>query len=263
MSLKRVEKRRIFLGHNEEYFKLFTFSQKDDKDGSIYCHWPDFIDTKWIEVESNPNELKVSTIDTPSNSKKLSLHGSGLVKFTQDKIGSGPLQIQGSQLLDSKKNEISPRHLFTCILKTPTDKSQYSPYGNRESDYVINASEFVPFVILFFAIPMQKVPITTHFQINFNTQFFDSDIGKNFGYDSFPLKQHDIIWIIYRPKKLKSWPKHNYMMYTDGFLVPAFFINDEKQESKELDALIVIQEPTYKLEENNLFIYLPFSYGNL
>lgn len=258
MNLARSEKRRIFLGHKSDSYKLFTFSQKDDSDGSIYCHWPDFVNTRWIGVENRENEIKLKTIDTPSNSLKLSLHGTGLVKFTQDKIGSGPLQIQGSSLLNLEKNEISPRHLFTCLIKEPTDKSISSPYGNRQSDYVINAAEFVPFVMLFFAIPMQKEPITTHFQVTFNIEMFDSDIGKNFGYGSFPLKHHDIAWMIYRPKNLNRWPINTHILYTDGIWVPAFFTKSENLESKQSETTVILQEPIYRLEGNNFYITLPF-----
>lgn len=46
MVFNKPNKRRIFLSSNrKDFFKIFSFIQEED--GDIYCHWPNFSETRF------------------------------------------------------------------------------------------------------------------------------------------------------------------------------------------------------------------------
>ena len=105
MAFNKPSDRRIFLtANNIDYFKIFSFSQR--KDGDIYCHWPNFSETKWVALINHNEELSVNFFNTPSNAQKLSIHRSGVAKHRQNDPDFDPTRIFGSHLLNVEKNEL-------------------------------------------------------------------------------------------------------------------------------------------------------------
>lgn len=251
-------RRRLFYSFNKrDFFQIFTFAQ--EKDGSIYCQWPSFRDTKWVGFDTIDNLPNIKITDTPMTSEKLSLHGSGVVKFKQNDGRVDPERIKGQFLLKNEKDQIAPRHLFTSFMCEP----KYLPlsgYSNRKSDTEILANEHQPFVIAFFAIPQQKTPLQISFNPIFNIDLFGEDFAKNIGFGNFSLASHDIIWFAYKTMNITNWPKYNHIFYYDGYFVPLFIgQNSENSPGPKYHALIaVLQEPCYEFFDGNLRITLPF-----
>jgi hypothetical protein len=183
ITFNKPNARRIFITQNKtDYFKIFSFVQEED--GSIYCHWPNFSTTKWISVTNHSNELKLSISDTPINSPKLSLHGSGVVKFKQNDFSTDENRIKGSHLINFEHSQIGARHLFTSLICEPKDLSPNSPFGKRPSDSPIYTHALKPFVLACFAIPQQTIPLKLHFQPSFNIDLFE-DFSKDIGFGNF------------------------------------------------------------------------------
>lgn len=219
ITFNKPNKTRIFITQNkEDYFKIFSFEQK--KDGSIYCGWPSFSDTKWISVTENSNELKLRISETPSNSSKLSLHGSGVVKFKQNDFATDENRIKGSHLINFERSQIGARHLFTSFICEPTDLSPDSPFGKKSGDSPIYTHALKPFVLACFAIPQQATPLKIHFQPSFSIDLFEQDFSKDIGFGNFSLAYHDIFWFAYRTKNMDRWPKSTHIFYHDGFFCP-------------------------------------------
>ena len=253
----KPNKRRLFYSCNQkDYFQIFSFTQ--EKDGSIYCRWPDFSESKWMRFVNTERGIIVENIDTPSNSEKLSLHGSGVTKFRKSGVLIDPERIEGLHLLNAKENIIGPRHLFTALTSEPKHLP-VSKFMNRPSDSMICAHEHKPFVIMFFAIPQRPIPLQIQFMPNFNIEFFGDDFLKNIGFGSFSLWHHDVLWFTYKTKDLTRWPKNSQIFYHDGFMVPIFIARktDATSSVKEL-MTVVLKKPEYELQDNNLSLILPF-----
>lgn len=250
-------KRRLFYSYNQkDYFQIFSFTQ--EKDGSIYCKWPDFSESKWLRFVDTKNGIATEIINTPPGSEKLSLHGSGVVKFRKSGVLLDSGRIKGLRLLNTKINIIGPRHLFTALISEP----KYLPsskFMNRLSDSFISAYEHKPFVIMFFAMPQRPIPLQINFMPNFDIDFFGSDFLKNIGCGLFSLSRHDVVWFAYKTKDLTKWPKYSYIFYYDGFMVPIFIARKIDSNLSRMESMtIVLKEPKYELHENRLSLILPF-----
>lgn len=241
----KFDNRRIFISDGNNHFQLFSFNQH--KDGSIYCNWPNFIDTSWLVPILNKNGvLEIKTIDSVETGK-LSIHGSGMCAFRpHDDMDNRPLLIKGNKLLDSEKNESGARHLFTVFPKEPSCLPN-SPAFNRLSDYSINTSKLEPYVIIFFAIPQTQCGLRVNFQTSFNINDLESVPPKG-GWGVIPLKFHDIFWFVYRTKYMEKWPKKSQIIYNDGFVVP-FFIGTDVEKFR-----LEMRMPEYTLDKGCLTV---------
>ncbi len=255
--MNKPNSRRLFYTHNQkEYFQIFSFIQ--EKDGSIYCSCPDFSKSKWVSFVNTDNGIATKIVDTPISSKKLSLHGSGVVKFRKSDMSFDSERIKGFHLLNIKENIIGPRHLFTAFICEP-NYLPASKFMNRKSDVPINAHEHKPFVIMFFAIPQRPIPLQINFMPNFNIDFFEEDFSKNIGCDVFSLSHHDVIWFAYKTKYLTKWPKYSHIFYYDGFMLPIFIAKqNDSSETHEKSMSVVLTKPKYELQGNNLNVIVPF-----
>ena len=199
----------------------------------------------------------IKIADTPATSEKLSLHGSGVVKFRQSDGSFDPERVKGYFLLKNKEKEVAPRHLFTGFMSEPKYLPE-SRFGNRKSDIEIIAHEHKAFVIVFFTIPQKKIPLEINFNPIFDIDLFGEDFAKNIGFGSFSLSYHDVLWFAYKTKDIIKWPRQSHVFYYDGFLVPLFIGRKNDTDSKYRAMVAVLQEPHYKYKNNNLRITLAF-----
>jgi hypothetical protein len=257
-AMNKPNSRRLFITKDEiSYFKLFSFYQ--NLKGDIYCGWPNFSETIWIRVKSNAaQELEIETTNTPQASQKLSLHSSGVVKFKQGEDVPDETRVKGIHLLNPDQKEIGVRHLFSAFITEPKDLSINSRFGKRNGDERILTNGLRPFVIIFFAIPLQNPPLQFIFKPIFNVNDFEVDISKDMGFGKFSLGYHDIFWFAYRPRAFPKWPKNTHIFYHDGWTVP-IFLGRDLQDSPVGQMEIVLKEALYSLENNVLSIILPMS----
>jgi hypothetical protein len=255
ITFNKPNTRRVFLSSNrKDFFKIFSFAQEEA--GDIYCHWPKFSETKWLSVSTIEGALNIQITETSENSQKLSLHRSGVVKFKQRDETPDSNRIKGDHLINFESNEIGARHLFTSFVSEPQDQSANSPFGKRPSDSPIFCNEIRAFTIMFFAIPQQTIPVHTHFLPSFSMNYFE-DFRKDIWFGNFSLAYHDIFWFAYRTKTMTKWPKQTHIFYHDGYLVP-LFLGSAPVEEKLAQLKVTLQEPTYRLNGNNLYITLNF-----
>ncbi len=238
--------RRIFLKYQENFFRLFSFTQ--DPDGSIYVSWPDFSDTEWCSVETLPSgEVRPIKVDSTSEGK-LSIHGSGIAAFRAHNEPQGHrLRIKGNQLFNAEKKESGARHLFTFFSKKPIEAVESSPPYNRRSDYIMETREHEPWVTLFFALPQVLGGLQTSFQIGFSMDDL-KNIPPRSGGGHFNLLHHDVFWFTYETKHMEDWPKKNQVFYYDGFLTPVIIGTDRGMYRLEL------RPPKYSLIGNSLSV---------
>jgi hypothetical protein len=242
---KQFDSRRIFISENDKHFQIASFKQH--KDGSMYCSWPDFMNTEWLVlIKNQEGNLELKKIDS-KESGKLSIHGSGMCAFrSNDNTENRPLIIKGNKLLDLEKKESGARHLLTAFPREPYFLP-ISPAFNRSSDYSISTSRLRPFAIIFFAIPQTQKDLQVTFQSNFHIDDIES-IPPEMGWGAMRLKFHDVFWLVYRTKHMEKWPKKSQVIYGDGFVVPFFIGTGAGQFRLEL------KMPEYKLEENCLTV---------
>ena len=252
----QIRKRRVFYSHNRaDYYQTFSFVQ--EKDASIYCKWPGFNETKWIGFEVTEKGPAIAVADTPITSEKLSIHGSGIAKFRQEKRQFDPQRIKGHFLLDLSKKRIAPRHLFTGFMAEPKCLPK-SPFGNRKTDTPIYASEHTPFAIVFFAVPQQQTPLRIGLEVACDIGFMGKDVPMKSGSGLFSLSHHDIFWFIYKTAFMDNWPKRNHIFYYDGFLVPLFIGQKFDGNSERAAIVAVLQEPQYTLIGNDFRLKITF-----
>lgn len=244
---RQFEARRIFLTEKDKSFQIFKFWQ--EKDGSIYCCWPNFDETIWlVPVLDNTGNLALKAIDSTGDGK-LSIHKDGMCAFrAHNDSKNRPLIIKGNKLMDAENNECGARHLFTIFSKEPSF-SPGSALFNRETDYPINTEKMEPYVAIFFAIPQTQKGLQVNFQTSFNIDDLDNIPPKG-GWGIIELKHHDVFWYIYRTKHMEKWPKKNQVIYNDGFTVPFFIGTGECQFRLEL------RMPKYLLNDNNLSVQI-------
>jgi hypothetical protein len=254
MIINSPNRRRIFIRYcNSLTFQAFSFSQK--KDGDIYCSWPNFNESLWLKVSKDDSSIAAfkSTLD----SKKLSLHRSGITKYYQNDNLNDSVRIEGMFLIDHKNQEIGARHLFTIYPTEPKKISINSLYGKREGDVLINSTEYHPFVLMFFAIPQQPMPLKPRIEAIFNINDFPNGI-PNIGCESFSLAYHNILWVAYRTKNMDHWPLSNLVSFHDGYYVPTF-LGDESSENENNPKMKVgLEEPHYQLNGVDFKLTLKF-----
>jgi len=241
MSFK-FTKRRLFISSDKGCFQLFSFTQAKT-DASIYVSSPDFAKVKWLNIFFKDGNPQLRVTDAPGDGK-LSVHGSGMVKISPNERA---LVIHGNYLLDSKKQALGVRHLFTVQLAEPKFLP-VSPALNRSSDYVINTKHFAPIAILFFAIP-KVCNLTVNFKVSFDIDDLES-IPPESGMGSLELLFHNVVWFAYRTKHMDEWPQNPHICYHDGYLVPVLIGTGNKQFRAEF------RSPTYELSKTELAVEL-------
>lgn len=134
--------RRVFI--NKQYH-IFTFIQ--EKDGSIYCHWPDFKQTKWIICKEATDGLVAIEANLPEEGK-FTIHGSGMTGFRKHHGRyDNTILFHGNHLINPDKIQLGIRHLFTAQIPQPSYVPNNSPFLNRKSDYSILASHICPVIL--------------------------------------------------------------------------------------------------------------------
>jgi hypothetical protein len=245
-----TNKRRIFLqDESGNGYQLFSFEQV--KDGSVYCSWPEFQNTKWMSIE-NTSPPKLIVVDPIAGRGKLSIHGSGRQHFTIIDTQAGHQMIKwGNNLLDEKNGKIGTRHLLTIFSQKP-DCIPDSPPLKRANDVILKTKEIKPFSMIFFAVPgIKKLTV----EINGRFHVDDIEIPPPSGWGAFGLRQHNIVWFYYRTKHMDEWPRHTHVCYHNGFHVPLFIaMNGKKSETKEGECRLEIRSPTYSLAADSLSI---------
>jgi hypothetical protein len=219
MAEKTPFSRRIFIRAKDRTCQIFTFTQ--NRDGSIYCSFPDFADAKWLSIQATDDGLHL--IGTKAiGSGKASFHGSGMVAVRSNSDPKGHrLVFKGNHLLDKKKGTAGMRHLFTIFMKEPTHYPETSPLFNRNSDCCMEANEELrPLVLVFFAVPQKGIVVKFEFGIHERDLVnFPEDI---LGLSKFGLRYHDVIWFAYRTRYMEKWPKEAHICYLDGHTFPIF-----------------------------------------
>jgi len=217
MSKSAYEK-RMFIGNNKNYHHLLTFDQ--GKDGSIYCSFPTFKNIIWQTI-SNENGTYAIKSETAENAGKLSIHGNGRIHISE----YGPskkyqLILYGNRLRSEENKNNGVRHLFTIFPQEQYCIPPNSPAFSRSKDHVLNFEQMNPFVMIFFAVPVMK-NYNTRIQLIFHTDDLQDPQQPLLGYDKIRLRNHDIIWLCYKPKHFDKWPKkkHTYVIMMDLMLL--------------------------------------------
>ncbi len=233
-------KRRLFISDGENFYQVLSFTQSR-ADASIYVGSPDFSKIKWLSVSNENGKPQLAVTDSPGVGK-LSMHGSGMTKITPN---IHELVVHGNYLLDSSKQALGVRHLFTIQLAKPSFLPS-SPALDRDSDFVISTKKLAPIIIIFFAIPRVS-NLTVNFQVGFNIDDLDS-IPPEGGGGTFELLLHNVFWFAYRTKYMDDWPPNPYICYYDGHTVPVLIGAGERQFRAEFRA------PIYKMSNTELSI---------
>lgn len=222
--------RRVFINKK---FHLFTFTQ--EKDGSIYCNWPDFTSTKWIICKDTQEGTLAFETSTP-NDGKFTIHGSGMTGFRghKDKYDNSIL-FHGNPLINNENESIGLRHLFTFQLSEPKTIPVNSPYLNRKSDYSILASQICPVILVFFAFPNHSFEFKCGFTMekDFIPWNENNEPTHYLGSDVIELNNHVIVWMAYRTTNM-FWPTDNYVFYNNGYKVPIVLGLGDKKYNCEL-----------------------------
>lgn len=248
--MSTINNRRIFIRSDDDNcYNLFSFDQRPD--GSIYCSWPEFSNTKWMSVEKS-DQPKLIVIDPTADAGKLSIHGSGMTAFRIHTDSHGHKMIKlGNHLLDEKNKKIGVRHLFTIFFQKP-EYVPNSPAFNRTSDVVLQTAKIDPFVMIFFAVPGNQkltVKMTASFHVD------DIETPPPSGMGAFGLRHHNIAWFYYRTKHMDRWPAHTHICYYDGFWVPIFIgVTEKELGSKERECRLEMRAPSYSLNADFLSI---------
>ncbi len=247
--MKQYGQRRIFITEGKEHYQIFTFSQ--EKDGSIYCNWPDFSKTRWVTVEFTSNGPVTKIIDSPGDGK-LTVHGTGMagVRAYTGSYNDG-IVIHGNHLTSPKDNKLGARHLFTAQINQPYHLPN-SPVFNRESDYVLTSKKLEPVILIFFAIPIVK-----EISIGFNISGHVDDLipeGSHepsfLGFQIMELRQHMVFWIAYKSRHMETWPTVPHILFDNGYNVPLIFGQGNKEFRAEF------RKPIYDLSGTVLTITL-------
>ncbi len=244
--MKKYPKRRVFINDKHQHYQIFSFSQ--EKDGSIYCWWPDFENTKWYWGKPGPEGFTIEQAETPGPGK-FSIHGSGQTHFRGTQKAHPTVVIHGNKLVNEQPNSYGIRHLFTAQLRQPYFIPETSPALNRESDYLINASELCPSIFVFFAFPI------TDFHLNGNISFHVDEIPMQadgspdhfLGHFIIELDKHMIFGMAYRTNHM-HWPQQNQIFYDNGFTVPIIVGVGEKQYRADF------RIPQYQRNGTNIFM---------
>jgi hypothetical protein len=233
-------KRRLFISDGDNHYQVLSFTQSRT-DASIYVSSPDFSKVKWLSVSEENDNLKLTVTDSPGDGK-LSLHGSGMTKITPN---IPELVVHGNYLLDSNKQDLRARHLFTIQLAKPSFLPASSAF-NRESDFVISTKKLSPIIIIFFAIPRVS-NLTVNFQVGFSLDDVET-IPPEGGGGSFELLLHNVFWFAYRTKYMDDWPSNPHICYYDGHIVPVLIGVGERKFRAEFRA------PIYQISDGELSI---------
>lgn len=236
--------RRVFINKK---FHLFTFTQ--EKDGSIYCSWPNFTSTKWVICKDSAEGTVAIETSTPNNGK-FTIHGSGMTGFRGhgDKYDNSII-FYGNPLVNEEKTSIGLRHLFTFQMQEPKNVPENSPYMNRKSDYNINATQICPLILVCFAFPNHNFNFECNFTMHkdFIPWNEKNEPTHYLGSDVIELKDHVIVWIAYRTINM-FWPTDSYVFYNNGYKVPVITGLGNKKYSCEL------RNPTYSQNGNKIKI---------
>jgi hypothetical protein len=239
--------RRIFINHNENFLKLFSFHQH--KDGSIYASWPSFNKTQWISSTLTKSGPQVSIVKR-ENDGKLSIHGSGMSTFRDHTEQNAHQMIIHGNLLLSKRPGVTVagiRHLFTAFMMEPYVLLSNSPAFNRKSDYALHSNQQLnPFAFIFIAVP--RLGYEYEFKFSLKIDEIDTVPSDFLGLHNFPMVYHGIIWFAYRTKDMEDWPKVNLITYDNGYTIPVF-IGKGKGEM-----IVQYRQPHYLIEDNKLTI---------
>ena len=113
--MKKFSKRRVFINDKEKQFQIFSFFQ--DKDGSIYCWWPEFENTNWNWSRRNETEMVIMQADTPGPGK-FSIHGSGQTHFRSNASlkANAAVVVHGNHLLNNEKGSYGISNISLVIM---------------------------------------------------------------------------------------------------------------------------------------------------
>jgi hypothetical protein len=239
----RYNKRRILITEESKTYQILSLVQ--EKDGSIYCHWPDFTKTKWLDVLDTKYGTSVIITDSPGEGK-MTFHGSGMAGFKKHK-GSYKVDCRvknGNYLMSKDGGILGIRHLFTALIRKP----YLLPASPRKSDYIISVSKIEPIVLLFLAIPMQE--ITIEFTVgDIEDQFQEENLELSFVCSRLiEMKKHLIFWVAYKTKNMEEWPDSTLVLFDNGFNIPLIF------SLRNNTYRIELRSPLYEFEGSKLKI---------
>lgn len=254
--MNKPNKRRIFITYDKiNFHRIFNINQS--KNGDIYCSWPNYLDTKWVYKKENEGKIEFETTSTPSDSSKLSIHNSGVVKFRHNDFQFDPLRIKGNHLVNFENKNAGLRHLFTILINDPKKNSLgESPYGSRSGDFSIIANNPNSFAIIFYAIPQLMKPLTTKIQLVFDKKNKPENNIYKIGIENFPLGFHDIAMIMYEYSP--EFPSGPIVFYDDGLRIPIPFEEEYNEKTKLSKIKIIEQVPAFQFENNELTISISF-----
>lgn len=240
-------KRRIFLSAGRETFQLFSVTQNPN-DGSLYFSAPDFANINWL-VPQTDNHGKPFLLSYNSDGDgKLSLHGSGVVHVRPyEQTSEREFSVHGNALKSHDGSSLGLRHLLTIFFPQPQHLPM-SPAHARKSDYVLQAKELHPYVLIMWAVPAVR-PLTVQIKSSFNADDLE-EVPPNGGWGGFNMLLHCIVWFAYRTKHLLKWPRGAQACYYDGYLVPMLIGTGEGAFRMEL------RRPTYAADAATVSIAL-------
>lgn len=257
MAFNKPNKRRVFLRPKSTGLSHHIFSFSQHKDGTIFCHWPNFANTNWISYEETTEGLVLRNLDTPEHAQKLSVHGTGVLHFTSGELNKYPGRIKGFHLLNEEENAIGARHLLTAFLEQPTSDDS-GIFQQRASDTPIYCGDLNPFVIQFFAVPQQEPHLKINVLASLHTDYFRMP-PTDFEWGLFSLAYHDVIWVAYQTTRIGNWPEKNNIIYQDGYWVPTILEHKQDPETKTGVIDIHMKEPKYELNGEEFVLHLDFS----
>lgn len=242
-----ANRRRIFFS-SQNNIRQFCTIEQNKNDSSIYFSSPNFGDINWLALKFNSSLEPVLLEFSSDFQGKLSLHGSGITHVRpHNSYGTNEFTISGAALKDPNGEALGVRHLVTLFISEPNHIPS-SPANARKSDYTITTATKQPYILVFWAVPLQSIDI-----IKINYSFHVDDIESvppDAGWGGFSLLNHGIIWLAYRTKHMSSWPISTQACYLDGSLVPMFIGTGVGTYRLEL------KQPRYLLTGNELEISL-------
>lgn len=225
-------------GPDRQGGQLCTITQ-NSANVDIYFSSPNFVDIDWLSIVESENNLELRTFGVDSDGK-LSIHRSGIAHVRQhDNQQDKDYRIVGSELGSREGDSLGVRHLLTIYPAEPQHKPA-SGVGGRASDEVLNATEWAPHALIFWAIPFTQDVSGLKVEGSFSVDDLHDGPPK-MGFGMFALEKHIIFWIAYRTLHMDRWPRKSIACYLDGYHVPMFIGTGVGQYRLE------IKQPNYRM----------------
>jgi hypothetical protein len=242
-----ASRRRIFLGADGNNYQLFTILQNPN-DASVYFSAPNFEEIDWLVPAIGEDRNPILLSYKATGPGKLSLHGSGEAHVRPyEYVSPTEFVFRGNMLKSRDGESLGVRHLLTLFFAEPLHQPN-SPATARQSDYVIEAKQFHPYVIILWAVPAIHA-LTVSINGSFNVDDLE-EVPPNAGWGTFTLVQHSIVWFAYRTKHMARWPRNSQACYYDGHAVPMLIGTSVGAFRLEF------RQPTYTLVDDRLTIAL-------